>query len=180
MKPVNYSNCNTQPEIIKHRGYPVEIHRVTTGDHYILELHRIPYGRRGRSKAKTVGRGRPVFLQHGVFASSAHWLIAPSNSSLGNYSLVEFSITEQQQQQQKKNNIKKSKEIDQIKETCDVIVMDLQQRFAWRIWAMTCGWATREATFIHATTSIWIRTRINSGNTRKFLPLFRGTSSILA
>ena len=74
-----------QPEIIKHRGYPVEIHHVITADHYVLELHRIPYGRRRWNKEKTVGRGRPVLLQHGVFASSAHWLIAPTNSSLGNH-----------------------------------------------------------------------------------------------
>ena len=74
-----------QPEIIRHRGYPVEIHHVTTADHYVLEMHRIPHGRLQMSKERTVGRGRPVLLQHGVFASSAHWLIAPNNKSLGNH-----------------------------------------------------------------------------------------------
>ncbi|XP_076058451.1 lipase 3-like isoform X2 [Oratosquilla oratoria] len=30
------------PELIRSRGYPVEVHRVVTPDGYILELHRIP------------------------------------------------------------------------------------------------------------------------------------------
>ncbi|PIO74355.1 hydrolase, alpha/beta domain protein [Teladorsagia circumcincta] len=37
----------TTPQIIEHWGYPAEIHTVTTEDGYILELHRIPYGRNG-------------------------------------------------------------------------------------------------------------------------------------
>ncbi|XP_069960383.1 gastric triacylglycerol lipase-like isoform X3 [Cherax quadricarinatus] len=35
----------TAPELIEVRGYPVEVHYVTTQDGYILELHRIPHGR---------------------------------------------------------------------------------------------------------------------------------------
>jgi lysosomal acid lipase/cholesteryl ester hydrolase len=38
---------------------------VTTDDGYILEMHRIP--------SKTAAK--PVFLQHGVFESSADWVI---------------------------------------------------------------------------------------------------------
>lgn len=37
----------TAPQIIKHWGYPVEVHRTTTKDGYILELHRIPRGKNG-------------------------------------------------------------------------------------------------------------------------------------
>ncbi|XP_050721196.1 lipase lipl-1-like [Eriocheir sinensis] len=33
------------PELIKRRGYPIEIHEVVTEDGYIIELHRIPHGR---------------------------------------------------------------------------------------------------------------------------------------
>ena len=61
------------------------------GDGYILELHRIPprnngFGlHNGTNNGKPEGRGRPVFLQHGVFGSSASWLINPSHRSLGPY-----------------------------------------------------------------------------------------------
>jgi len=74
----NPETSMTAPEIIQHRGYPVEIHRVTTADHYVLELHRIPHGRLPYAKTS----GRPVLLQHGVFSSSASWLINPTNSAL--------------------------------------------------------------------------------------------------
>ncbi|EPB66343.1 ab-hydrolase associated lipase region [Ancylostoma ceylanicum] len=37
----------TTPQIIEHWGYPAEIYTVTTEDGYILELHRIPYGKNG-------------------------------------------------------------------------------------------------------------------------------------
>ncbi|KAK6039464.1 ab-hydrolase associated lipase region, partial [Cooperia oncophora] len=37
----------TVPEIIRYWGYPVEIHYAVTRDGYILELHRIPYGKTG-------------------------------------------------------------------------------------------------------------------------------------
>ncbi len=71
----------TKPEIIQHRGYPVEIHSVTTADGYILEIHRIPHGRAG----PVVGRRqRPVFLQHGLFDSDADFLINANDRALGN------------------------------------------------------------------------------------------------
>ena len=35
------------PELIRYWKYPAETHQVTTADGYILELHRIPYGRGG-------------------------------------------------------------------------------------------------------------------------------------
>jgi len=79
-----------------------------TEDGYILELHRIPPSRKVWNGThggyrKTVGRGRPVFFQHGVFSSSVCWLLNPSHRSLGifflqlisglsNYSL-QFSFT---------------------------------------------------------------------------------------
>ncbi len=36
-----------QTEMIEYWGYPVEEHRVTTDDGYILTMHRIPYGKDG-------------------------------------------------------------------------------------------------------------------------------------
>ena len=65
-----------QPQIIERRGYPVEIHQVTTDDGYILEIHRIPaQTSNGPSK-------KAVFLQHGVAESSGTWLVNPSSRSL--------------------------------------------------------------------------------------------------
>ena len=58
-------------ELIEHRGYRAETHLVTTGDGYILELHRIPNA-----------KGRPVLLQHGVIEGSSLWVINPTASAL--------------------------------------------------------------------------------------------------
>ncbi|XP_046448187.1 gastric triacylglycerol lipase-like [Daphnia pulex] len=68
-------NLLTPPQIIEKRGYPVEIHQVTTDDGYILDLHRIP------AKSSS-GPKQVVFLQHGVAESSATWLVNPSSRSL--------------------------------------------------------------------------------------------------
>ncbi|KAF4521287.1 hypothetical protein B566_EDAN002291 [Ephemera danica] len=52
----------TTPEMIERRGYPAEIHYITTADHYILQMHRIP------------NPGKPVvFLQHGILGASSDW-----------------------------------------------------------------------------------------------------------
>jgi len=67
------------PEIIVYHGYPAETHYVTTGDGYILELHRIPHGKNGSKN-----EDRPViFLQHGLLCSSADWVVNPPKGSLG-------------------------------------------------------------------------------------------------
>ncbi|KAK5982771.1 hypothetical protein GCK32_013089 [Trichostrongylus colubriformis] len=61
----------TVPEIIRYWGYPVEVHYAVTRDGYILELHRIPYGKAG----PTTNTARPVvFLQHGLESSSSDWV----------------------------------------------------------------------------------------------------------
>lgn len=67
---------NFQVELITGRGYPVEIHYVTSSDGYILELHRIPHGK-DQKMASNVSR-RPVFLQHGLFSTDNVWLILPN------------------------------------------------------------------------------------------------------
>ncbi|VDO78286.1 unnamed protein product [Haemonchus placei] len=69
----------TVPEIIKHWGYPVEVHHVVTPDGYILEMHRIPYGKAGPSNTS-----RPVvFLQHGLECSSSDWIMNLPDQSAG-------------------------------------------------------------------------------------------------
>lgn len=67
----------TAPEIIAYHGYPVEIHQMVTDDGYVLELHRIPYGK-AKAKAKDV-----VLLQHCFLCSSVDWLINEPDRSLG-------------------------------------------------------------------------------------------------
>lgn len=60
-------------------GYPFEIHHVETDDGYILEIHRIPHGE-GNSDQKN----KPVaLLKHGLVDSSASFMFAGPNASLG-------------------------------------------------------------------------------------------------
>ncbi|VDL76542.1 unnamed protein product [Nippostrongylus brasiliensis] len=70
----------TTPQIIEHWGYPAEIHTVTTEDGYILELHRIPYGRNDPKPTQP----RPVvFMQHGLECSSSNWITNLPDESAG-------------------------------------------------------------------------------------------------
>lgn len=66
-------NTIIQTEILINRGYPAETHWVTTEDGYILEMHRIPYGKHSPpSPNKSV-----VFMLHGLLASSHDWILTP-------------------------------------------------------------------------------------------------------
>lgn len=71
--------------MIELAGYPVETHRATTEDGYVLTLHRIPRGRRRGSSSP------PVLLLHGILCSSADWVMGEPERSLGD---------EEQQQRQ--------------------------------------------------------------------------------
>lgn len=65
--PYNPDSELSTPEIIVRHGYQAETHTVKTADGYLLNIHRIPCGRSGCN-----GNARqPVFLQHGILASSA-------------------------------------------------------------------------------------------------------------
>ncbi|KAL1110513.1 hypothetical protein AAG570_008041, partial [Ranatra chinensis] len=69
-----------QEHLIIERGYPFESHRVTTSDGYILELHRVP----PHDHTINIAKSRyPVLLQHGLWSSSADWMIPDVNFSLG-------------------------------------------------------------------------------------------------
>lgn len=70
-----------QVEIISKRGYPVEIHKVTTGDGYILELHRIPSGK--GQVPNPHQKKKVAFLQHGFLCSDNVWLITRNDQALG-------------------------------------------------------------------------------------------------
>ncbi len=74
-----------QVQIIASRGYPVEVHQVTTDDGYILEVHRIPHG---KSEVPNPDIKKPVvFIQHGFLNTDSVWLITPNSQSLGNFHL---------------------------------------------------------------------------------------------
>ncbi|KZS17525.1 gastric triacylglycerol lipase [Daphnia magna] len=75
----NEERYMTTADIIRKRGFPLEVHQAVTEDGYILELHRIPYGRNGLSPNN---RSRPVFLQHGLLWNDHAWMMNPTNSSL--------------------------------------------------------------------------------------------------
>ncbi|GJQ87639.1 hypothetical protein Trydic_g17464 [Trypoxylus dichotomus] len=65
-------------QMIQRQGYPVEQHvNVQTSDGYLLDLHRIPYGRGNGGQTN-----KPVaFLMHGILSSSADWVnMGPTKS----------------------------------------------------------------------------------------------------
>lgn len=70
--PYNPDAELTTPEIIVRHGYLAETHTVKTEDGYLLNIHRIPCGRHGCGD----GVRQPVFLQHGILASSADFILS--------------------------------------------------------------------------------------------------------
>ena len=70
--------------MIRHAGYPCEIHQSETNDGYLLELHRIPFGRSAQGvKPVFSGKKRPVvFFQHGLLADSSCWIANGADRSL--------------------------------------------------------------------------------------------------
>ena len=77
--PWNPDSELTTPEIVVRHGYPAETHTVQTKDGYLLNLHRIPCGRAGCGD----GVRQPVFLQHGILASSADWILSGPEKGIG-------------------------------------------------------------------------------------------------
>jgi lysosomal acid lipase/cholesteryl ester hydrolase len=69
------------PGIIRHWGYPAEVHNVNTTDGYILTMHRIPWG---RNQSRPTAGPRPVmFMQHGLECSSSNWVTNLPEQSAG-------------------------------------------------------------------------------------------------
>ncbi|KAL3875546.1 hypothetical protein ACJMK2_033487 [Sinanodonta woodiana] len=83
-----FGNSEVDPEVsmnatqlITSKGYPCENHYVTTEDGFILNLQRIPHGKKNTVTGKTT---KPVVLvQHGLLASSTCFLENLANESLG-------------------------------------------------------------------------------------------------
>ncbi|XP_023942603.1 lipase 1 [Bicyclus anynana] len=74
---------DTVPELITSAGYPVEKHRVTTEDGYIIQMHRIPAGRRVARKAGFSEKGKKaILIVHGLLGSSSDFIIMGPERSL--------------------------------------------------------------------------------------------------
>lgn len=65
------------PAIITGTGYPCETH-IVQSEGYYLHIHRIPHG-----KVSEKVTAKTVILQHGLFASSADWILNGPDKSLG-------------------------------------------------------------------------------------------------
>ncbi|CAK1588876.1 unnamed protein product [Parnassius mnemosyne] len=75
---------DTVPELITAAGYPVERHRATTPDGYVLQMHRIPSGRRTARRSGPSRKGKKaVLLIHGLLGSSGDFVIMGPDRSLG-------------------------------------------------------------------------------------------------
>ncbi|XP_011155911.3 lipase 3 [Solenopsis invicta] len=69
----------TTMELIKKYGYNGELHKVTTSDGYILELHRIT----GRSNSTDSNAQKPIaFVMHGLLCDSSVWVLSGPERSL--------------------------------------------------------------------------------------------------
>ncbi|XP_063832122.1 lipase 1-like [Ostrinia nubilalis] len=74
----------TVPQLIASSGYPVEKHRVTTEDGYILQIFRIPAGRRSARRSGPSAKGkRAVMMVHGLLGNSGNFVIMGPQNSLG-------------------------------------------------------------------------------------------------
>jgi lysosomal acid lipase/cholesteryl ester hydrolase len=65
-------------ELATKYGYPIEQHTVTTEDNYIINIHRIPYGKRETNATSNA----VVFLMHGIIDSSDCWLLQGPGKAL--------------------------------------------------------------------------------------------------
>ncbi|KAJ8719118.1 hypothetical protein PYW07_016674 [Mythimna separata] len=78
--PIILMNTMTTPQLLALHGYPAESHTIVTDDGYILTIHRIPYSKTSNKKTSPK---KTVLLHHGLFGSSAHWILAGPTKSLG-------------------------------------------------------------------------------------------------
>ncbi|KAF6216012.1 hypothetical protein GE061_000349 [Apolygus lucorum] len=66
-------------KLVLPQGYPLEEYEIQTEDGYILTVFRIPFGRNGSSSSERP----PILLQHGIFATSASWVLSEPHKGLG-------------------------------------------------------------------------------------------------
>ncbi|KAF2891448.1 hypothetical protein ILUMI_14725 [Ignelater luminosus] len=73
------------PDLPQEYGYPCENHTVVTPDGSILEMHRILHGKKSFPDKRSV-----IYLQHGILASSADWVLPGPRKGFA-YILADFS-----------------------------------------------------------------------------------------
>lgn len=66
--------------MISRHGYQSETHIVVSEDGYLIRVHRISGSKSGSNKGH-----QPVLLQHGLFGSSADWIVNGNQSLGGQY-----------------------------------------------------------------------------------------------
>ncbi|XP_065198146.1 gastric triacylglycerol lipase-like [Sycon ciliatum] len=69
--------------IVQYHGYPCEKHFVVTDDGYILQMQRIPYGKKNHTKPVPGVTKPAMYLQHGLLAASTNWVANLVNESFG-------------------------------------------------------------------------------------------------
>ena len=74
--------------MVAKEGYPIETHVVITEDCYILEMHRIPYGKKS-PHVKGESPRPAVYLQHGLLSSSTDWVMGTPEKYLGEIYIFE-------------------------------------------------------------------------------------------
>lgn len=68
--------------MVEREGYPIETHTVITDDCYILQMHRISFGKNS-PQVKGEAPRPAVYLQHGLLSSSADWVLGIPEKYLG-------------------------------------------------------------------------------------------------
>uniref|UniRef100_T1ITJ7 Partial AB-hydrolase lipase domain-containing protein n=1 Tax=Strigamia maritima TaxID=126957 RepID=T1ITJ7_STRMM len=71
-------------EHIRKNGYPVEVHKISTDDDYILDVQRIPYGLTNNSRDDAL----PILILHGLLMSSTPYTYFSNKNCFSAYTLA--------------------------------------------------------------------------------------------
>lgn len=71
-------------KLIEEEGYICEVHRVETSDGYLLKIHRVMKKEQGENQLGV------VFIMHGIYATSADFVITRSKIALGLFQFCSY------------------------------------------------------------------------------------------